>query len=177
MAEHIPKPTAPLIIPSNSLPISAASTPGGTTPGGAAPRPAATALRPSISRATSVATERRGTPVIAGTDPASEFRLRKKVLMSNPELLTLHRDLVMTGQITEAEFWDGREVCPLFRLLSPSANAPHSISYFPRPPPSRRRKANLANWSILAQRPLKAGKSRLESPLNSSTISLTNTLS
>ncbi|KAJ3508383.1 hypothetical protein NLJ89_g5788 [Agrocybe chaxingu] len=29
--------------------------------------------------------------------------------MSNPELGALHRDLVMTGQITEAEFWDGRE--------------------------------------------------------------------
>ncbi|KJA20706.1 hypothetical protein HYPSUDRAFT_188287 [Hypholoma sublateritium FD-334 SS-4] len=120
MAGHIPTPIAPLIIPSNSLPISAASTPGGTTPGGAAPRPAATALRPSISRATSVATERRGTPVIAGTDPASEFRLRKKVLMSNPELLTLHRDLVMTGQITEAEFWDGREHLILSEAASES---------------------------------------------------------
>jgi transcription initiation factor TFIIH subunit 1 len=54
--------------------------------------------------------DRRGTPVITGGDPAAEFRLRKKVLMNNPELGALHRDLVMTGQITEAEFWDGREV-------------------------------------------------------------------
>lgn len=30
--------------------------------------------------------------------------------MSNPELGALHRDLVMSGQITEADFWDGREV-------------------------------------------------------------------
>ena len=172
MSEHIPKLNVPAIMPSNSLPVTAAS-----TPGGAAPRPATTPLRPSTSRATSVATERRETPVIAGTDPASEFRLRKKVLMSNPELLTLHRDLVMTGQITEAEFWDGREVCLLLHLPSSSADALHSISYFPRPPPSPRRKANLDNWSILAQRPLKVEKSRLESPLNWCTISLTNTLS
>jgi transcription initiation factor TFIIH subunit 1 len=32
--------------------------------------------------------------------------------MSNPDLGSLHRDLVMSGQITEAEFWDGREVNP-----------------------------------------------------------------
>jgi transcription initiation factor TFIIH subunit 1 len=30
--------------------------------------------------------------------------------VSNPELGALHRDLVMSGQITEAEFWEGREV-------------------------------------------------------------------
>lgn len=65
--------------------------------------------RPPASRATSVLSERRTTPVIAGTDPASDFRLRKRVLMSNHELGSLHKDLVMSGQITEAEFWDGRE--------------------------------------------------------------------
>jgi transcription initiation factor TFIIH subunit 1 len=64
--------------------------------------------RPS-TRAASVSSDRR-TPIIPGNDPASEFRLRKRILMNNPELGSLHRDLVMTGQITEAEFWDGREV-------------------------------------------------------------------
>ncbi|KAG5654394.1 hypothetical protein H0H81_003218 [Sphagnurus paluster] len=63
----------------------------------------------STSRAGSVVSERRSTPVIPGNDPASDFRLRKKVLIGNSELGQLHRDLVMTGQITEAEFWDGRE--------------------------------------------------------------------
>ena len=52
--------------------------------------------------------------------------------MSNPELGTLHRELVMSGQITEAEFWDGREVilvreCHIFKQLIRSL-APH-----PRP--------------------------------------------
>jgi len=74
------------------------------------PRPTLTTSHPADSRATSVVSERRATPVIAGNDPASEFRLRKKVLLSDPELGALHRELVMTGQITEAEFWDGREV-------------------------------------------------------------------
>ncbi|KAI6045967.1 hypothetical protein EDC04DRAFT_2864884 [Pisolithus marmoratus] len=66
------------------------------------------ASRASVSRATSVASDGRSS-IIPGADAASDFRLRKKVLMSNPELLTLHKDLVMTGQITESEFWEGRE--------------------------------------------------------------------
>lgn len=37
------------------------------------------------------------------------FRLRKQVLQSSPQLLALHRDLVLSGQLTEAEFWEGRE--------------------------------------------------------------------
>lgn len=65
--------------------------------------------RHSSSRAPSVSSDGK-TPVIPGSDPTTDFRLRKKVLMSNPELGTLHRDLVMSGQITESEFWEGREV-------------------------------------------------------------------
>lgn len=38
--------------------------------------------------------------------------LRKRVLRKNPTLKVLHRELVSKGrQITEDEFWDGREVC------------------------------------------------------------------
>lgn len=104
--DNLPKPILPSINPSNGLPAHIAPSPVASTP-----RPSALSVRPSMSRAPSVASESRGTPVVTGSDPASEFRLRKKVLMSNPELGALHRDLVMTGQITEAEFWDGREVC------------------------------------------------------------------
>ncbi|KAH7888489.1 hypothetical protein F5I97DRAFT_705024 [Phlebopus sp. FC_14] len=64
--------------------------------------------RASTSRAASVVSDGR-TPILTGTDAASDFRLRKKVLMSNPELLALHKDLVMSGQVTETEFWEGRE--------------------------------------------------------------------
>lgn len=63
------------------------------------------------SRAASVASERRAsTPVIVGVDPVNDFKLRRKVLMGDPDLAALHKDLVIGGQITEAEFWDGREV-------------------------------------------------------------------
>jgi len=34
----------------------------------------------------------------------------QKVLTKNPELGDLHRSLVQSGQITEQEFWEGREV-------------------------------------------------------------------
>lgn len=54
--------------------------------------------------------ERVGTP---GANPnasnAVEIRLRKLVLQAHPQLMSLHRDLVMSRQITEAEFWEGRE--------------------------------------------------------------------
>ncbi|EED77037.1 predicted protein, partial [Postia placenta Mad-698-R] len=67
-----------------------------------------TAARTPHSRAASVAGDGRAsaTPV---SDPTSEFRLRKKVLLGNPELAALHRELVMGGHITENEFWEGRE--------------------------------------------------------------------
>jgi len=64
-----------------------------------------------LSRAASVTSEKRAiTPAVVGVDHSKDFKLRKRVLMSNPDLAALHKDLVIGGQITEAEFWDGREV-------------------------------------------------------------------
>jgi len=83
--------------------------PGATpSPNGAAAHrtPAPTPSHPSTSRAESVSST-RGTPV---NDPINDFRIRKKVLVKTPELAALHRELVMSGQITETEFWEGREV-------------------------------------------------------------------
>ncbi|RPD74246.1 hypothetical protein L226DRAFT_553368 [Lentinus tigrinus ALCF2SS1-7] len=103
-APQIPAPTKPL----------QAATPTPTTPAhgsgvGTPMRPPPALSRPSTSRAVSVASDSRasGTPV--GSDPTSDFRLRKKVLLSTPELAQLHRELVMAGHITENEFWEGRE--------------------------------------------------------------------
>lgn len=74
------------------------------------PRPALAVSRAaSSSRAPSVASDSRGPGTPIG-DPTTDFRLRKKVLVSTPELAQLHRELVMTGQISENEFWEGREV-------------------------------------------------------------------
>ncbi|GJJ06326.1 hypothetical protein Clacol_000517 [Clathrus columnatus] len=50
------------------------------------------------------------TPVPIGSPGnPEEFHLRKNILLKHPELATLHSDLVFGGQITEAEFWEGRE--------------------------------------------------------------------
>ncbi|KAI0374101.1 hypothetical protein BV20DRAFT_1118712 [Pilatotrama ljubarskyi] len=94
-------------------PTIAAATPAPGTPAPPRPKNAATPIRPtpqlsraSTSRAPSVASDSRGTPV---SDPTHDFRLRKKVLLSNPELAQLHRELVMGGHISENEFWEGRE--------------------------------------------------------------------
>ncbi|KAJ7045772.1 hypothetical protein C8F04DRAFT_1025768 [Mycena alexandri] len=78
--------------------------------------PAATPQRPPLvsatpSRAVSVSSaEQRNVTIIPGNDPATDVRLRKTVLMSDPDLGALHRELVAhTGQLSEAEFWEGRE--------------------------------------------------------------------
>ncbi|KAL5507412.1 TFB1 [Sanghuangporus vaninii] len=63
---------------------------------------------PSVSRATSVSSTGRGSSG-GPSGPTEDFRLRKKVLLKNQELASLHRELVMSGQITESEFWEGRE--------------------------------------------------------------------
>ncbi|EAU91033.1 hypothetical protein CC1G_03201 [Coprinopsis cinerea okayama7 len=88
------------------------STPAGSAPQTPTPNgiPRPQTARPSAvpSRAQSVSSD-RATPTIVANDPAADFRLRKRVLTSNPDLAQLHQELVMTGQMSEAEFWDGRE--------------------------------------------------------------------
>lgn len=87
---------------SGQLPTDSPTSP--TTPNNfAAPPPKA--LRPpgATPRASSIASDRSG-------NDAADFQLRKRVLLNSPELANLHRELVMTGKITENEFWDGREV-------------------------------------------------------------------
>ncbi|KAK7005731.1 hypothetical protein R3P38DRAFT_3039285 [Favolaschia claudopus] len=80
------------------------------------PITAATPQRPPLhsqtpSRAASVSSiDQRNVTIIPGNDPATDVRLRKTILMSDPELGALHRELVaMSGQLSEAEFWEGRE--------------------------------------------------------------------
>ena len=91
---------------SGQLPTDASAAPA--TPNSfAAPPPRTPTKRPpgGTPRASSIASDRSG----SGNDVA-DYQLRKRVLLNAPELATLHRELVMTGQITENEFWDGREV-------------------------------------------------------------------
>ena len=111
-----------------AAPSTAVSSPASNVP---TPRPLVGPSRPSTSRAASVSSGRGSTPMIPGNDSANDFRLRKKVLIANPDLGALHRDLVMNGQITEAEFWDGREVYDIFCVLCISASDQSMIASSP----------------------------------------------
>ncbi|KAH9058834.1 hypothetical protein EDB87DRAFT_1625613 [Lactarius vividus] len=95
-------------------PQTAVQTPTSSSSVRRAPAPAPP--RPSDSRAESVSSH-RGTPV---NDPINDFHVRKKVLLNTPELAALHRELVMSGQITETEFWEGREQLLLAQAASDS---------------------------------------------------------
>lgn len=149
--------------------------PAPSSANGAAHRaPAPTPSRPSTSRAESVSST-RGTPV---NDPVHDFRIRKKVLVKTPELAALHRELVMSGQITETEFWEGREVHAqqMFvwgRVISDVRSCP-SISCSRRPLPTRRGKADQANWLTRDHKLWTAVKSKLSLRHNSYTTSLMN---
>ncbi|KAI0775657.1 hypothetical protein BD413DRAFT_530381 [Trametes elegans] len=103
-------PATPQVPPGPTVAVSASvpgtpATPKAPTLGGAV---RSQLSRAPTSRAASVVSESRasGTPV---SDPTHDFQLRKKVLLSTPELAQLHRELVMGGHISESEFWEGRE--------------------------------------------------------------------
>lgn len=116
-AAATPAPSAPLLAPlAPPAPVKAVSTPVTAQPAAGPLRTPAATPRPAMSRAVSTtASEARGTPGPSGGELSiSDFRLRKKVMMKHPDIGSLHKELVMSGQITEAEFWEGREVrlCP-----------------------------------------------------------------
>lgn len=82
---------------------------------------------PGPSRAMSVSADVRSMTSISGEDPARDFRLRKTVLLGNPDLAALHRELVFGGQISEAEFWEGREVCCQSQRVGVSTYMPQHL--------------------------------------------------
>lgn len=61
--------------------------------------------------------------------PLSSNDLRKFVLLKRADLAALHRELVIPGNITEAEFWAGREVCFSGHLRKAKPNRRPSISF------------------------------------------------
>lgn len=59
-------------------------------------------------------------PIMPRADrPLSTNDLRKFVLMKRADLAALHRELVMTGNLTEAEFWAGREASSMVTSVEP----------------------------------------------------------
>ncbi|KAL7415329.1 hypothetical protein BDY24DRAFT_382565 [Mrakia frigida] len=104
------------------------ATPAAATPStGGAPSPAAvgslTAAEKGKGRATPLgAAGGGGLPGRDGRDVLTDWDLHKRVLVKNPQLAKLHYDLVQAGELTDAEFWEGRELL----LLSESASSTQS---------------------------------------------------
>lgn len=89
-----------------AAPPATSKTPNNTSVTPGSPSPSIPTGRPSpspYSRSPSSAPSRNGGKY--------SFEVYQKVLTKTPELAELHRELVESGQITEQEFWEGREVC------------------------------------------------------------------
>lgn len=56
-------------------------------------------------------------------DPTKDWQVRQRLLKKNPDLLNLHIELVRTGQISEEEFWEGREYLLLAEAVASSQKA------------------------------------------------------
>lgn len=101
------------IISHNRAALDQTPGPGISTPFSGPPTPLH-GVFPHPSRALSRdSTPRSITPLGAPAGSPEDFRLRKQVLLKTPDLAALHLELVVGGQITEAEFWEGREVISL----------------------------------------------------------------
>jgi hypothetical protein len=59
------------------------------------------------------------------------FRLRKKVLLRDPELAALHRAVVIKGKLSETDFWSTRQVwCQsIFPTSKNQLNHPFGIAF------------------------------------------------
>ena len=65
-------------------------------------------LAAAIARARAETTRESTAPAAsrrAGTPEMSEVKLRSQVLLANPNLLTLHKEVVGNGTISDADFW------------------------------------------------------------------------
>lgn len=83
----------------------APSTPGAAVEAAKAKRRRAEENTPEAGPSTSTSTGKAARP--------ANYKLRLRVLNKEPNLKMLHRELVLGKQITEEEFWDGREVSVL----------------------------------------------------------------
>lgn len=130
---------------------SASARNGGAVPPRATPALSArTSAATPMSRATSVVADGRSTTPF-GADSAAEFRLRKNVLLANPDLANLHKELVMSGQINEADFWEGRSVRCCCYVINIGILIYCIISIFLQHNPRSKRnvRADLVNLSTL----------------------------
>lgn len=47
------------------------------------------------------------------------FRLRKKILLNDPDLAALHRAVVIKGKLSENDFWASRQASCFSTLVPP----------------------------------------------------------
>ena len=98
--------TAPVATTASAQPSPSAG-PSGTASGPGTPgTPSAAAMGKRKAEGEIPAGE--GVPSKAAR--SEQWSLRKRVLKKNPLLNTLYEELVLANQITDLEFWDGREV-------------------------------------------------------------------
>jgi transcription initiation factor TFIIH subunit 1 len=111
-------------------PASNAPSPAGNAAFNGLPSPAQVAANASAAlaqaQANGSATPGAGTPGAAEAvppDPTKDWQVRQRLLKTNPDLLNLHIELVRTGQISEEEFWEGREYLLLAEAVASSQQA------------------------------------------------------
>ena len=176
-----PPPGPTIAAPAPKARLAGTPAPGANGSAAATPlRPPPPLARASQSRAQSVASDSRASGTPFGDHPTNDFRLRKKVLLSTPELAQLHRELVMGGHITENEFWEGREVTIHILIVACHAltrDVPVSSIYCWRKRPRTARNAASQGSSSTHDRSRWTEVSRSLSHLSSSMISLRSSLS
>jgi len=102
-----------------TAPAPAASTSAAPSPGAGPSAEGSGKKRKAIDPATPDTAPGTPSAMVAGAGarrPQTQLgKIRLRVLRKNPTLKMLHTELVLAKEITEEEFWDGREVSPSVR--------------------------------------------------------------
>jgi len=119
------------------IPFVSANRAGPSTPAVASPAPAGSTPGTATGAAIALKGKRKAkhvSPEVSGASggkvegPAS-YKARLRVLSKNPNLKILYRELVVGKQITEEEFWEGREasIRTRFPLSGLAAHTPPEL--------------------------------------------------
>jgi transcription initiation factor TFIIH subunit 1 len=94
---------AEIVADNKARAAASAATTGGATPASA--QSPANAAPSAVASPAAVSLLKRKAVPVRESSSANELELRIRVLKANPSLATLHQDVVMSKQITDAEFW------------------------------------------------------------------------
>lgn len=93
-------PASPAPVPSSPVPTTAAATPDTRAATPTLTRPSSTTASSAASPIPAKRTRAKDLP-----PPKTDIELRISVIKSNPQLRALHKDIVISGQMSDAEFW------------------------------------------------------------------------